>query len=330
MSEPSKPDSLDANRQPVLEVDRLSVAYLTERGRVRAVDQVSLSIAPGEIVGLAGESGSGKSTMIRAILRVLPPPAAIIGGQVRIAGHDVLSMSEPELRRLRWREVSWVSQSAMSSLNPVMTIGAQIIDVIEAHEGRNAGAVDRAGELLELVGVGARRLSAYPHELSGGQRQRVGIALALALSPRLVIMDEPTTALDVVVQRSILRRVLALQQERGFAVLFITHDLSLMLQLCARVGILYAGRLVEVGPAAAMVDAPRHPYTQGLLGSRLAHSPRDAPARPIPGTPPDLLDLPPGCAFAPRCDRAVDACHAAVPRLPTTDDRHRVACPVVA
>lgn len=319
-----------SSESPILEVDQFSVAYLTDRGRVRAVDNVSLSIAPGEIVGLAGESGSGKSTLIRAILRVLPPPGAITGGRVTIAGHDVLSMSEEELRRLRWREVSWVSQSAMSSLNPVMTVGAQIIDVIEAHEGRSANATDRAAELLELVGVGARRLGAYPHELSGGQRQRVGIALALALSPRLVIMDEPTTALDVVVQRAILRRVIALQRERGFAVLFITHDLSLMLQLCARVGILYAGRLVEVGPAQAMVNAPRHPYTQGLLRSRLPHSTVETSPKPIRGTPPDLLTLPSGCAFAPRCDRAIDACRRSTPSLSTTEADHRVACSVVA
>ncbi|MEM7160066.1 MAG: ABC transporter ATP-binding protein [Myxococcota bacterium] len=316
--------------EPVLEVERLSVAYLTGRGAVPAVDEVSLTIAPGEIVGLAGESGCGKSTLIRSILRVLPAPGAIIGGDVRIAGQDVLAMSERELQRLRWREVSWVSQSAMSSLNPVMTIGAQIEDVIEAHEGRNAKATTRAGELLDLVGVGARRLSAYPHELSGGQRQRVGIALALALSPRLIIMDEPTTALDVVVQKAILQRVVALQQERGFSVLFITHDLSLMLQLCARVGILYAGRLVEMGPASQIARAPQHPYTRGLLGSRLAHDSSGGSPRPIPGTPPDLLHLPPGCAFAPRCDRAVDDCRRSVPRLPTTAAEHRVACPVVS
>jgi peptide/nickel transport system ATP-binding protein len=255
---------------PLLRVENLRIEYLSARGGSCVVDDVSFSIGKGEIFGLAGESGSGKTTIGQGILRLLRPPAAITGGRVLLDGDDLLAMDDDQLRRVRWRKVSWVAQSAMNALNPVITIGEQLADVYEVHEGmRRRQALLRAGELLELVGIDAKRLAAYPHQLSGGMRQRVVIAMALALRPPLVIMDEPTTALDVVVQREILGQIARLQASLGFSVLFITHDLSLMFELCSQVGILRGGKLLEVGPARELFASPQHAYTQELLHSVL-------------------------------------------------------------
>jgi peptide/nickel transport system ATP-binding protein len=295
-----------AGSRPVVEVQELVVEYATRSRTTRAVDGVSLSIAPGEILGLAGESGCGKSTLGNAIMQVLRPPARIASGRVLFHGEDLVACTAEELRRHRWRNVSMVFQSAMNALNPVMRVGDQFVDMIRAHERvSRRGALGRAGELLELVGIDRRRLRAYPHELSGGMRQRVIIAMALALRPELVIMDEPTTALDVVVQREILQQVRDLQAELDFAVLFITHDLSLLLSLAHRVAIMYAGEIVEVAPAASLRDAPRHPYTVGLLSS---FPPLTGPVEHltgIPGSPPDLASPPAGCRFHPRCPHCV-------------------------
>jgi peptide/nickel transport system ATP-binding protein len=292
--------------RPVLEVEALVVDYVTRSRTTRAVDGVSLSIAPGEIVGLAGESGCGKSTLGNAIMQVLRPPARITSGRVLFRGEDLVRLSGEQLRRHRWRNVSMVFQSAMNALNPVMRVSDQFVDMMRAHERvSKRDAVGRAGELLELVGIDRRRLRAYPHELSGGMRQRVIIAMALALEPELVIMDEPTTALDVVVQREILQQVRELQRARGFAVLFVTHDLSLLLELAHRVAIMYAGEIVEVAPAAALRDDARHPYTAGLLSS---FPPLTGPVERlsgIPGFPPDLAAPPGGCRFHPRCPHCV-------------------------
>ena len=239
------PDVQEAPATPVVALDRLVVDYVTRRGTTRAVDGVSLSIGRGEIVGLAGESGCGKSTLGNAVMQVLRPPARITGGRVVFDGQDVVGRNRGELRRYRWRSVSMVFQSAMNALNPVMRVGDQFVDMMRAHERvSKKEALGRAGELLELVGIDRRRLRAYPHQLSGGMRQRVVIGMALALRPELVIMDEPTTALDVVVQREILQQIRQLQSELGFAVLFITHDLSLLLELAHRVAIMYAGEIV--------------------------------------------------------------------------------------
>ena len=254
----------------LLAVDNLRIEYLSARGSSCVVDDVSFRIGKGEIFGLAGESGSGKTTIGQGILRLLRPPAAITGGRVLLDGEDMLAMDDARLRQVRWRKVSWVAQSAMNALNPVLTVGEQLADVYEVHERmRRRAALTRAGELLELVGMDPRRLAAYPHQLSGGMRQRVVIAMALALRPPLVIMDEPTTALDVVVQREILGQIARLQQDLGFSVLFITHDLSLMFELCNQVGILRGGKLLEAGPAKELFARPQHPYTQELLHSVL-------------------------------------------------------------
>ena len=245
---------------PLLEIEDLSVEYVTEARTVRAVDRVTFSIAEREVFGLAGESGCGKSTIANAILRLLRDPAVIAGGSIRFAGTDVLALSANELRDFRWRQVAMVFQSAMNSLNPVMTIGDQIADIFTTHEGvSKKTAIVRAGELLDLVGIPRDRLRSYPHQLSGGMRQRVVIAMATALRPPLLIMDEPTTALDVVVQQEIMAQIKELQQELGFAILFITHDISLMVELSDRMAIMYAGRFVETAPAKEIFDAPKHP-----------------------------------------------------------------------
>jgi peptide/nickel transport system ATP-binding protein len=305
----------------------LRVEYLTPAGPVCAVDGVSFSIGRGEVLGLAGESGSGKSTVAQALLRILRPPAVITGGQVLFEGEDVLAMSEARLRELRWRKVSLVFQSAMNSLNPILTIGEQIVDAIEAHQRvKRSDATDKAVSLLKLVGIDSARLTSYPHQLSGGMRQRVVIAIALALDPPLMLMDEPTTALDVVVQKEILHQVAELKDKLGFSILFITHDLSLILEFSTRIAVLYAGRLVEMAPSRELFLAPRHPYTRGLLNSvPSVRGPRKKIAG-IPGSPPDMRRLPPGCRFHPRCPSAMDRCRVDAPALRELAPDHIKAC----
>ncbi len=312
---------------PLLSVRNLTVEYVTPRGPVRAVDDVSFDIGRGEVFGLAGESGSGKSTAAMAIMRLLQPPAIITGGDVTFDGQDVLAMTEDELRQFRWRRIALVFQSAMNALNPVLDVGTQIADVIEAHEGvKKSEALERAAELLRLVGIESSRLRSYPHELSGGMRQRVVIAIALSLRPPLLFMDEPTTALDVVVQKEILQQIAELRDQLGFSILFITHDLSLMLEFCDQVGILYAGKLCEVAPAKKLFAEPKHPYTRGLMSSFPdLHGPKRR-LEGIGGSPPDMREPPPGCRFHPRCPEAVSRCEQGVPPLIRLGEAHRAAC----
>ena len=288
--------------EPIVELRGLTVDYGFGARRTRAVDGIDLTIRVGEIVGLAGESGSGKTTVANAVMQILRPPAHVAGGSVLFRGDDLAARSRERLRRYRWQSVSMVFQSAMNALNPVTRVGDQFVDMMRAHERiSRRGAISRAGELLELVGIDRRRVRAFPHELSGGMRQRVIIAMALALEPELVIMDEPTTALDVVVQREILQQVQDLQKRLGFAVLFITHDLSLLIEFAHRIAIMYAGEIVESAPAAVLHASPQHPYTRGLMAS---FPPLTGPMQRlvgIPGSPPDLADPPAGCRFHPRC-----------------------------
>ncbi len=282
----------------LLELRELAVEY----GRARAVDGVDLDIHEGEILGLAGESGCGKTTIANAVMQILRPPGRIAGGRVLFRGDDLVGKSAEDLRRFRWLNVSMVFQSAMNALNPVMRVGDQFVDAMRAHEKIDKrSALKQAEELLELVGIDPRRVRAYPHELSGGMRQRVIIAIALALNPELIILDEPTTALDVVVQREIMQQVEALKKDFGFAVLFITHDVSLLLEFADRIAIMYAGEVIETAPAEQIAVDARHPYTQGLLQS---FPPLTGPLERltgIPGSPPDLRNPPSGCRFHPRC-----------------------------
>jgi peptide/nickel transport system ATP-binding protein len=317
----------------LLEVRGLAVGY----GRVRAVDGVDLEIREGEILGLAGESGSGKSTVANAVMQILRPPARIAGGSVVFRGEDLVEKTTEELRRYRWRNVSMVFQSAMNALNPVMRVGDQFVDMMRAHERiSKRDALERAGDLLGRVGMDARLVRSYPHELSGGMRQRAIIAMALALNPELIVLDEPTTALDVVVQREILQQLDVLKRAFGFAVLFITHDLSLLLEFADRIAIMYAGEIVESAPAALLAATPQHPYTQGLLRS---FPPLDGPRTRligIPGSPPDLADPPSGCRFHPRCPHCLPAEAARYlrqtterPLLREVESGHSVACHLV-
>ncbi|HEV3289823.1 MAG TPA: ABC transporter ATP-binding protein [Streptosporangiaceae bacterium] len=353
---PAGTASRPAPATPLIEVRGLRVDYGVGPAAVHAVIDASLALVGGAVLGLAGESGSGKSTLAYAMTRLLRAPGIITGGQVlfhasppagaapgsgessvpgataarRAGAIDLLAADEAQLRQLRWSRIAVVMQSAMNALNPVITVGAQLTDVLRAHRQQldRAGRRQRAGQLLEMVGISAGHAGRYPHQLSGGMRQRVMIAMALALEPAVVIMDEPTTALDVVTQREIMQELAGLQRELGFAVLFITHDLSLLAELADSIAVMYAGRLLEQADSADLYRAPRHPYTLGLLHSfPPLHGPRE-PLTGIPGSPPDLRNPPPGCPFHPRCGFTMDICRAQMPAtlpLGTADDRS-VAC----
>jgi peptide/nickel transport system ATP-binding protein len=327
--EPQRSRSEPARRPPLLELRDLVVEYGTDYGPVTAVNGISLAIRRGEIVGLAGESGCGKSTIANAILQVLRPPGRIAAGEILFNGRNLVGLPEAELRRIRWRNVAIVFQSAMSSLNPVTRVGDQFVDMFLAHQKISKRfALMKASELLEVVGIDRARLRAYPHELSGGMRQRVVIAMAMALGPELLLLDEPTTALDVIVQREILQQIKELQREMGFAVLFITHDLSLLVEFSNRIAIMYSGDIVEEAPAAELFARPAHPYTSGLMASFPPLTGEQTFMTGIPGNPPDLSDPPTGCRFHPRCPLArKQPCHVDIPALRQLgSSEHRVAC----
>lgn len=321
--------------EPILTISGLNVDYGTGAGGVQALRDIDLTLHRGEVLGLAGESGSGKSTLAYAVTRLLAPPGVITGGDVHYhrpgAGPvDILSLSPDELRAFRWQELSIVFQGAMNSLNPVHTVHSQLTDVLKAHrpDMRSRERTARAEELLTLVGISSDRLAAYPHQLSGGMRQRVMIAMALALEPEIVIMDEPTTALDVVMQRQILRRLVQLREQLSFSVVFITHDISLLIEFSDRIAIMYGGRIVEQAGAGEIYRDPRHPYSDGLLHSFPAlHGPRRE-LTGIPGVPPHLSAMPTGCAFHPRCGKAFEPCAQRVPVLaaPDAGQDREVAC----
>jgi peptide/nickel transport system ATP-binding protein len=317
---------MNPSNETLLDVRDLSVRYLTTRGQVRAVDGVSFTVKPGEVVGLAGESGSGKSTIAHALLRILHPPAVITGGQALFEGRDIMAMDDPELEAFRWQKISIVFQSAMNALNPVMKIRDQITDVMLHHGVEKAEAAQRAVDLFDLVGIEPARLDAYPHQLSGGMRQRAVIAIALALKPPMLIMDEPTTALDVVVQKDILEQITELRKKLGFSILFITHDLSLLVEISTHISIMYAGDIVEKAPARELFNSPYHPYTLGLMNSFPSISGAKQKLAGIPGSPPDLVAPPKGCKFHPRCSKAMPVCSQIAPATMQLSADHSVAC----
>ncbi|MHB8891296.1 MAG: ABC transporter ATP-binding protein [Candidatus Limnocylindrales bacterium] len=296
-------------------------------GSVKAVDGVSFTMQDGEALGIAGESGCGKTTTALSLLRLLPANGRITSGSVNLYGIDLVPKTERQLARYRWREISIVFQGAMNALNPVRRIGEQIAAPIEIRLGQPRDASRRrAGELLELVGIPKLRGSAYPHELSGGMRQRAMIAMALACDPALVIGDEPTTALDVMVQAQILQLLERLRRDLGLSLMLITHDLSVIAETCDKVMVMYAGRVAEEGPVRRVFTAPRHPYTQKLLSAFPNIRADRRTLEVIPGAPPDLRKPPPGCRFAPRCAAAMDVCRIEVPPEVRFDDGVRVAC----
>nr|WP_317427291.1 ABC transporter ATP-binding protein [uncultured Blautia sp.] len=315
------------NQEIILSVKDLSVEYKADRGSVHAVSGVSFDIHKGEFFGLAGESGCGKSTIAYSIMKLLKGSADIVRGSIEFRGKNILAFGKEELRQFRWEKSSMVLQSAMNNLNPVVTIGSQLVDAILAHEEvSKEEAITRAKKLLTLVNIDSKRLKAYPHELSGGMRQRVVIAMALALKPDLVIFDEPTTALDVVVQYNIIRRIIQLKEEMGFAILFITHDLPLMLQMCDRIAIMYAGKMVETAPVEELLKKPAHPYTQGLLNSFPSLLEAKVKLRGIEGSVPDLITPPAGCLFAPRCFARESDCVEIIPVFTEIGEHHYCAC----
>ena len=304
----------------ILEVRDLTVDYATSRGDVRAVDGVDLDVHAGEFLGIVGESGCGKSTLLFGIAQLLSPPAGITGGTVMFGGRDMVGMTDKELCSVRWRDYSVVMQSAMNALNPVKSIGAQFADVMHAHEKVTAHRVrQRSAEVMQLVGIDPVHLRSYPHQLSGGMRQRAMIAMALLFTPDLVIMDEPTSALDVVAQRSLMAQIKELQQQLGFAVVFVTHDMSLVSHFSDQLMVMYAGQVAETGPTRRVFDDPLHPYSQGLLEAFPSIRGPRVKLSGIPGSPPDLAALPSGCLFHPRCPKAIDRCTTTRPELYEVD-----------
>jgi peptide/nickel transport system ATP-binding protein len=305
--------------RPVLEVRDLSVAYATPSGSVGAVDRVDFDVFPGEFVGIVGESGCGKSTLLFAIAQLLSAPAAITGGTVAFKGENLVTMSKKLLAATRWRDFSVVMQSAMNALNPVMQIGEQFKDVMRAHGMSSDKIRGRSAEVMRLVGIDEVHLKSYPHQLSGGMRQRSMIAMALLFTPDLVIMDEPTSALDVVAQRSLMVQIKELQQELGFAVIFVTHDMSLVSHFSERLMVMYAGQAFEFGNTRQVFDHPANPYSRGLLDAFPSIRGERVPLTGIPGNPPDLANPPSGCRFHPRCPLAFDKCSTVEPPLYDVD-----------
>ena len=301
---------------PVISVKNLKTHFFTRAGTVKSVDGISFEVGKGEVLGLVGESGSGKSVTGFSIMGLIDPPGRIVEGSILINGKELVGLPDEEMRKVRGREIAMIFQDPMMTLNPVLRIDTQMIEAITAHENVSEKAARaRARDALARVGIPSpdERLSAYPHQFSGGMRQRVAIATALLNSPSLIVCDEPTTALDVTIQSQILAEMQQLCEETGTALIWITHDLTVIAGLAQRVAVMYAGRIVETGPVDALLDAPIHPYTKGLLGSLPSAGIPGQPLAQIPGSTPSLARLPQGCAFAPRCSHATDICRSVAP-----------------
>lgn len=311
---------------PLLSVENLKAYFFTMKGPVKAVDDVTFSLERGDVLGLAGESGCGKTTTALAILKLLPEPGRIVNGRIIFDGMDLVKLSEEEMRRkVRWKRISLIFQGAMNALNPVFKVGDQIAEAIMLHEDvTKEEALERAAELFEMIGIEKSMINRYPFELSGGMRQRAMIAMALACRPDLVISDEPTTALDVIVQAQVLKLMTKLKDELNLSFIVITHDLSVIAEVCNKVAIMYAGKLAEIGDVVTIFKKPMHPYTQGLIGAFPSVKEKKELIS-IPGYPPDLLNPPKGCRFHPRCKYAMDICKKEEPEMKIIEG-HRVAC----
>jgi peptide/nickel transport system ATP-binding protein len=311
----------------ILVISDLDIRYRSTRGINRAVDGASFSVPEGSVVGLVGESGCGKTTVARAITGVLPRNATIAGGSIMFAGRELVGLDARAYTDLRWREIAFIPQSAMNSLDPVYRVGTQLGEVLTVRGGfTRARAAQRSVELFEMVGLNPQRLSDYPHQFSGGMRQRAAIALALALDPKLIIADEPVTALDVIVQRQVLDTIRSLQRRLGLSVILVTHDISVVAYVCDQVVVMYAGQVAESGPTAAVLNQPHHPYTMGLYNAFPDLKSAGDVLVPIDGSPPDLFEPPAGCRFAPRCPFVLDRCHGAAAPFTHAGDDHMAAC----
>jgi peptide/nickel transport system ATP-binding protein len=315
-----QPDPADRHGESVLAVSDLSVEYVLDRGTIMAVEHVSFDLDPGEFIGIVGESGCGKSTLLFAIAQLLVQPAEITGGSVIFKGRSMVGLTDKELAATRWKDMSVVMQSAMNALNPVKSISAQFRDVMRAHGVTSKAEIaSRSAEVLKMVGIDPAHLTSYPHQLSGGMRQRSMIAMAMLFTPDLVIMDEPTSALDVVAQRSLMVQIKELQREFGFAVIFVTHDMSLVSHFSDRLMVMYAGQVAELGATRRVFDSPLHPYSAGLLDAFPSIKGPRIPLTGIPGSPPDLARPAEGCRFAPRCPKVMTVCETTPPDLYEVD-----------
>jgi len=311
----------------LLDVRHLKTFFRTQAGDSRAVDDVSFGIAPGENFGLLGESGCGKTTVAKSLIRVLPKNGRIVGGQAEFEGQDLFALSEAQMRKIRWRGISMISQSAMNALDPVYRVGDQIVEAIQTHvKMPRSEALERVRELFGLVGIDRRRSCDYPHQFSGGMRQRAIIAMALALNPSLIIADEPTTALDVIVQDQILRRISSLQKQFDASMIMITHDVSVIAELCERAAVMYAGKIVEIGNIRGVLKRPYHPYTMGLKNAFPSIYGDKQDLISIPGSPPDLVHPPEGCRFNLRCPFVTDRCYSEEPPLREVGADQFAAC----
>jgi len=317
--------------RPLLDVEGLGIHYVSARGArvVRAVEEVSFQLAAGETLGIVGESGSGKTTLALALVRLLPAAARVVAGAIRFEGEDLLAKTDGDMRRIRGKRIAMILQDPMASLNPLFTVGDQVSEPLRAHEGMaRRAAWARARDLLRAVRIPAPevRVGEYPHQMSGGMRQRIVGAIAISCEPRLLIADEPTTSLDVTIQAQYLQLLRDLQREHGLALVFITHNLGIVAKMCDQVAVMYAGRIVEVGPVKQIFDDPAHPYTKALLDSIPRMSDGRERLTAIDGQPPDLAALPPGCAFHPRCPKVMDRCRAAPPPARSLAPRQAVRC----
>jgi len=313
--------------EPLLQVEELTMHYSTKQGWVKAVDGVSFELAPGESLGLVGESGCGKTSLAMCLLKVLPDNSRILGGKVLLDGADLVPLHEEEMRHYRWRRISMVFQAAMNSLNPVQRVASQIVEAIRTHEGAGEEeARKRIADLFALVGLDASLMERYPHELSGGMRQRAVIAMALACNPQIIIADEPTTALDVIVQYHVLEELRKAQRRTGTSMIYISHDLGVIAEVSDRIAVMYAGKMVEVARSHDLFQRPYHPYTRALISSFPRLRGPKQPLASLVGDPPDLISPPTGCRFHPRCPYATAVCREKEPPLESHGSGHQAAC----